>query len=292
MSINYTKLEAKDTVFSANNILEFSGKSLSLHGPVVMGILNITPDSFFDGGKHQSDTAILTAAENMLQQGASIIDIGGQSTRPGADEVSEAEETKRVLHGLNLIIKEFPNALVSIDTFRGNVAKSALEAGAFMINDISAGNIDASIVDVVCAYNCPYVFMHMRGTPQTMTRLTDYEDVIDEVFQFFKSSIERFEALGIQQLIPDPGFGFAKTMEQNYQLLNSLEKFQSLQKTLLVGVSRKSMIYKKLDITPNEALNGTTVLNTVALQKGAGILRVHDVKEAMEAIALTNALQG
>lgn len=255
-----------------------------------MGILNITPDSFYDGGVHKNKAAVLNHVELMLNQGATIIDIGAYSSRPNADVVSEDVELQRILPLVEQVIKTFPETLISIDTFRSKVAKCCIEAGAVMINDISAGKLDENMLQTVADLHVPYIMMHMKGTPQTMQQHTTYDHVTKDILFYFSERIAAASALGIVDIIIDPGFGFAKTLKQNYELLNQLELFKMIEKPLLVGVSRKSMIYKTLDSTANEALNGTTVLNTIALQKGASILRVHDVKEAMETIKLVESL--
>lgn len=266
------------------------GKLIDVASPKVMGILNVTPDSFFDGGKHKNEVDLLTHVELMLNQGATFIDIGAYSSRPNADHVSEHEELHRILPIISSVLKEFPETLISVDTFRSDVAKQTIEAGAALINDISAGKLDNNMLATVAKLQVPYIMMHMKGTPQTMQQQTNYDNLIKDILFYFSERIAAAKALGIVDIIIDPGFGFAKTIEQNYQLLNQLELFKMIEKPLLIGISRKSMIYKKLDITANDALNGTSVLNTVALQKGASILRVHDVKEAVETIKLTHAL--
>ena len=273
-----------------NMTINCKGKLIDLSSPKVMGILNITPDSFYDGGKYSNDTAILKHVELMLNAGATFIDIGANSSRPGAAHVSEKEELNRVLPVLDLVLKSFPETLISIDTFRSNITKQTIEAGAALINDISAGKLDENMLPTVAELHVPYIMMHMKSTPQTMQQNTQYENLVKEVLFYFSERTALAKSLGIVDLIIDPGFGFAKTLEQNYELLNNLELFKMIETPVLVGVSRKSMIYKKLGTTANEALNGTTVLNTIALQKGASILRVHDVKEAMETIKLVESL--
>jgi dihydropteroate synthase len=262
----------------------------SIEIPITMGILNITPDSFYAGSRVPTAAKILKQAEKMLQEGASILDIGGVSTRPGAEHVSEKIEKKSILTAINLILKEFPTAIISIDTFRASVAKEAIEAGAALVNDISASKMDADLYPTVAQLNVPYVLMHMRGTPQTMQKNTEYTDVVLEVLDFFIAEIAKLRSLGVKDIILDPGFGFGKSIEQNYQLLNNMHVFQQLNLPILAGISRKSMIFKYLNIKPNEALCATSALNMVALQQGAKILRVHDVKEAMQVIALYRAL--
>jgi dihydropteroate synthase len=251
-----------------------------------MGILNVTPDSFFDGGKYKDETAILNQVEAMLANGATFIDVGAYSSKPNAAEVSEAEELQRILPIVELLITTFPNILISIDTFRSEVAKRCIHTGAALINDISAGLLDPLMLPTVADLKVPYIMMHMRGTPQTMQGLTSYTNLIKDIIFYFSQRIAAARDLGIVDVIVDPGFGFAKTLAQNFELLNGLELLNVLEKPLLVGVSRKSMIYKSLNTTAHEALNGTTVLNTIGLQKGASILRVHDVKEAVECVKL------
>jgi dihydropteroate synthase len=259
--------------------------------PITMGILNITPDSFYAGSRVPTAPKILKQAEKMFQEGASILDIGGVSTRPGAEHVSEKIEKKRVLSAINLILKEFPNAILSIDTFRSSVAREAIDAGAALVNDISASKMDADLYPTVAQLNVPYVLMHMRGTPQTMQKNTEYTDVVLEVLDFFIAEVAKLRSLGVKDIILDPGFGFGKSIEQNYQLLNNMHVFQQLNLPILAGISRKSMIFKYLNIQSSEALCATSALNMVALQQGAKILRVHDVKEAMQVIALFDMIR-
>tara|TARA_R110000751_G_scaffold71525_1_gene145177 strand:+ start:515 stop:1342 length:828 start_codon:yes stop_codon:yes gene_type:complete len=268
------------------------GKLIDFSIPRVMGILNITPDSFYDGGNLKNDSEILNLAEKMLADGATFIDIGGYSSRPGATDISVNEELKRVLPVLTLLLKNFPEVLLSIDTFRAEVAKKAIEAGAAIINDISAGILDDQMLKIIADYQVPYILMHMKGSPQTMKEFADYKDVVREVLLYFSERIATARSCGINDLIIDPGFGFAKTISHNFELLRNTEKLQIADLPILIGVSRKSMIYKTLDTSAAEALNGTTVLNTIALQKGASILRVHDVKEAVETVKLLDALKG
>ncbi len=255
-----------------------------------MGILNLTPNSFYDGGKYTNDADVLKQVEQMLFDGADFIDVGAYSSKPNAEFVSEQDELDRLIPIVKSILKEFPNTLLSIDTFRSQVAKQAIEAGACIINDISAGNLDDKMMETIATLQVPYIMMHMKGTPQTMMQLSNYEDVVKEVLFYFSEKIALARSFGINDLIVDPGFGFAKTVEQNYEILQKLELFSILELPLLVGVSRKSMIYKTLGTTIENALNGTTVLNTLALTKGAKILRVHDVKEAVECVALFNKI--
>ncbi|ESU18619.1 dihydropteroate synthase [Flavobacterium cauense R2A-7] len=267
------------------------GELVDLSSPKVMGILNITPDSFFDGGKYKSDADFLNQTEKMLSEGASFIDVGAYSSRPNAVFVSEEQEIKRLTPIVALLVKKFPEIILSIDTFRAEVAKVAIDNGAAIINDISAGLLDDKMLQVIADEKVPYIMMHMRGTPQTMTTLTDYEDIVKEMIFYFSKRIAAARSLGINDIIIDPGFGFAKTIEQNYEVLQKLELFQMLELPLLSAISRKSMIYKVLENNPEEALNGTTFLNTISLMKGAKILRVHDVQEAVECVTLFKKLQ-
>ncbi len=262
------------------------GQLIDLSSPKVMGILNLTPNSFYDGGQFNSDTSILKHVAKMMDEGATFIDLGANSSKPNADFVSEEEEIARLLPVVELILKHFPDTILSIDTFRSNIARVCLESGAAMINDISAGALDDKMLETIAHSQVPYVMMHMKGTPQTMTLLTQYEDIVKEMLFYFSEKIAKARSYGINDLILDPGFGFAKTLEQNYEVLQKLELFQYIELPILVGISRKSMVYKVLNSSPNDALNGTTVLNTIALTKGASILRVHDVKEAVESIKL------
>lgn len=256
-----------------------------------MGILNVTPDSFYDGGNYKNTMAIMSQVKTMSDQGATFIDIGGYSSRPGADEISVEDELKRVVPIIEMILKEYPDLLISVDTFRSQVAEQAINAGACMINDISAGHLDAKMLETVAKLKVPYIMMHMRGNPQSMKTLTNYDDLVKDVLFYFSERIAKARDLGIVDVIIDPGFGFAKTIEQNYELLNKLELLKMTDLPILAGLSRKSMIYKTLNFSSEDALNGTTVLNTIALQKGANILRVHDVKEAMECVRLTQQLK-
>lgn len=256
-----------------------------------MGILNLTPDSFYDGGAYADEKSILEQVEKMLVEGATFIDLGAYSSRPGADSVSLEEELRRLVPIVGLLIREFPEVMLSVDTFRSQAARRAIEAGAAMINDISAGKLDPHMLSTVAQYKVPYVMMHMKGTPQTMQQRTDYDDLVQEVLYYFSERIAAARAQGLHDIVIDPGFGFAKTLEQNYELLGKLERFRMLDLPLLAGLSRKSMIYKVLDTTPQNALNGTTALHMLALERGTSILRVHDVKEAMECIKLAEQLE-
>ncbi len=265
------------------------GQLIDLSSPKVMGILNITPDSFYDGNRYNSDKLILAQVEKMLRDGATFIDLGAYSSRPKAAEISEPEEESRLLPVLQLILAHFPDALLSIDTFRSTVAQKSLNLGAAMINDISASTVDEKMMDVVAAHQVPYVMMHTRGTPQTMSTLTQYDAIVKEMLFYFSEKVAKARSLGINDLIIDPGFGFAKTLDQNYEVLQKLDLFQNLDLPILAGISRKSMVYKVLNSSAEEALNGTTALHMIALMKGASILRVHDVKEAQECIQLYDA---
>jgi len=266
------------------------GKLLDLSEPKVMGIMNITPDSFYHGSRSNTEKEILLTAEKMLTDGATFLDLGAYSSRPGADDISTEEELNRIIPAIELILKEFPQTLLSIDTFRAEVAEKSIDAGAALINDISAGKLDEKMLSIIAKYQVPYIMMHMKGTPQTMKDLNQYDDLTADVLFYFSERIKAARELGINDIIIDPGFGFAKNIDQNFELLSKLELFNNLELPLLVGVSRKSMIWKKLNISAEEALNGTTSLNTAALLKGAHILRVHDVKEAVECIKLTREL--
>ena len=266
------------------------GTLIDLVRPRVMGIINVTPDSFYDGGATTLEHQIIKQATQMLDQGATILDVGGYSSRPGATDISEQQEIDRVIPAIKAIIEAFPKALISIDSFRSNVVKQAVKAGACIANDISAGKLDPKMIETIGDLQIPYCMMHMRGTPQTMKSLKDYKNITKEVLFYFSERVAAARAYNINDIIIDPGFGFAKTTHQNFELLNHLELFESLDIPLLAGVSRKSMVYKTLDITPKQALNGTTALHMVALQKGASILRVHDVQPAIECIKLFEQL--
>ena len=257
-----------------------------------MGILNLTPDSFFDGGKYKSLDNALQQAEKMLAEGADIIDIGGYSTRPQAKDISEQEEIARVVPAIELIKKHFPACIISVDTFRASVAEKAIEVGASIVNDISGGQLDEKMFEKIAQMQVPYILMHSRGNPQTMSQLCDYENIFSEILRFFEQRIEKLTILGVKDIILDLGFGFAKTKEQNFLLLKNLSFFQKLGLPMLVGISRKSMIYKTLGIESTQALNGTTALNMFALEQGAKVLRVHDVAAAKETLTLWLKLQG
>jgi dihydropteroate synthase len=266
-----------------------NGKILNLNSAVVMGIINITPDSFFEGHLNKKESEILLIAERMIKNGASILDIGGQSTKPGSKRISADEEILRVIPAIDLIRKNFPEIIISIDSYYSKVAAHAIESGADMVNDVSAGNLDEEMIQTVGKLKVPYVCMHMQGTPETMQQNPIYDNIVLEVVQFFAKKIEACRKAGINDIIIDPGFGFGKTLEHNFTLLREMKSLQILDCPVLAGVSRKGMIYKTLSTTPENALNGTTVANTLALINGAKILRVHDVKEAKEAITIYNA---
>lgn len=273
--------------FSSNRSINCKGKLLSFSQPLVMGILNITPNSFFDGGQHNSMQNAVTQTKKMLDDGADIIDIGGYSSQPNADFVTEEMEIDRLIPVIEVMVKTFPDIIISVDTFRAAVAEKAIEHGAAIINDISGGTLDENMFDVVGKHQVPYILMHMRGTPQNRQQFVDYDDLVSDIIYYFSERLEKAYQAGIKDVIIDPGFGlFSKTLAQNYELLSKLNMFQHLDVPILAGVSRKSMIYNLLSISPKEALNGTTVLNTLALTKGADILRVHDVKEAIECVKI------
>ena len=267
------------------------GNLIDLSTPKVMGVINLTPDSFYDGGKLTSEKEILLQANKMLQEGATFLDLGAYSSRPGAQFVSEKEEIHRLLPVIKILLNEFPETLLSIDTFRSNVANESIYAGASLINDISAGTLDDHMFKIIAQHQVPYVMMHMRGTPETMMQNTDYTNLTKEVIYYFSERIAKARSFGINDLIADPGFGFSKTLDQNYELFNHLELFRYLNVPLLIGISRKSMIQKKIKTTAADSLNGTTALHAIAIQKGASILRVHDVKEAFETINLLQNLK-
>lgn len=267
------------------------GELVDLTSPKVMGILNLTPDSFFDGGKYKDEGSILTQVEYMLTRGATFIDMGAYSSRPGAEHVPEEEELRRIIPVIDLILKNFPDTLLSVDTFRSKVASESIEHGAAIINDIAAGNLDDAMFATIAKHQVPYIMMHMKGTPQSMQEEAVYDNLINDLRYYFSGKIQEATSKKINDVIIDPGFGFAKTTAQNYTLLNHLDMFQTFGLPILIGLSRKSMIYKILGSSPQEALNGTTALHTIALLKGANIIRAHDVKEAKECIKLVEALK-
>ena len=269
-----------------------NGKLMDLSEPQVMGILNVTPDSFYAGSRGVTKCYILDRCQQILDEGASIIDIGAYSSRPGAAEVSEAEEMERLRNGLELIRQHHPEAIVSVDTFRADVARMCVEEyGVAIVNDISAGNMDDRMFSTIARLGVPYVIMHMKGTPKDMQNNPQYDHFLKEIFYFFSEKVQKLRDLGVKDIIIDPGFGFGKTMEHNYELMNHLEEFKLFELPILVGISRKSMIYRLLETTPEEALNGTTTLNTIALTKGAHILRVHDVKAAVESVKIVEKMK-
>lgn len=270
--------------------LNCKGRLLSVEKPLVMGIINTTPDSFYSGSRFEGSDAVLRQAEQMLKDGADVLDIGGQSTRPGSEKLAAEDELKRVIAPVSIIHQHFPEAILSIDTYYAKVANETVNAGASIVNDISAGSIDPLMIETVAKLNVPYVLMHMQGTPQTMQQDPLYKDVTMEVLDFFSARIEQLRKAGIRDIIVDPGFGFGKTIAHNFELLRNLPVFKMLHSPILLGISRKSTIYKILGITVDESLNGTTVLNTIGLMNGASILRVHDVKEAVEAVKLFTAM--
>lgn len=272
--------------------INVNGSLLDLSQPRVMGILNVTPDSIYAGSRTQTEVEIARRVKRIVSEGAAIIDIGAYSSRPNADNVSAREEMERLRMGLKILFEIQPDAVVSVDTFRADVARMCVEEyGVAIINDIAAGEMDANMFHTVAALNVPYIMMHMQGTPQSMQQHPHYDNLLKEVFLYFARKVQQLRDLGVKDIILDPGFGFGKTMEHNYELLSHLEEFRIFELPLLVGVSRKSMIYRLLDITPQEALNGTTVLDTICLLKGADILRVHDVKEAVETVRIVQAMR-
>jgi len=280
----------KDTYLLDNYSINFKGNLISLDLPIVMSILNTTPDSFFDGGKYNSIDKALKKVELDLKMGASIIDIGGYSSKPNGSEVSIEEEIKRTIPYIEKIVASFPDVKISIDTFKGKVASLALDAGAGMINDISAWNMDDKMLEIIKKHKMPYVLMHMKGTPKTMQRNPNYTNLINDIIRFLSKKVNQLKEYGINDIIIDPGFGFGKTISDNYKLLKNLESLKVLNLPILIGLSRKSMIYKILGTSNLNSINGTTALNMFALSKGAKILRVHDVKQAMECIKLNQEI--
>ena len=280
---------AKYTSFSVSNSIKIKSNSsvFSTKNPIAMGILNLTEDSFFDGGYYLNEEQILARCKKMLEEGATIIDIGAQSSRPGATLIHADAELLKLLPIIKLLKTDIPQIIISIDTFWAKTASECIKAGAHIINDISAGEIDENMFDTIAKLQVPYIIMHMKGTPQNMQDNPTYNNIMNEVISYFDEKITLLKVKGVKQVIIDPGFGFGKTLAHNYQILNNLEKLNKFKLPILVGISRKSMIYKLLDTSAREALNGTSITNTIALQKGASILRVHDVKEAMECIKIT-----
>ncbi len=280
-------MSVKDTFFSKKHTLNFRGKLISLAEPKIMGIVNVTPDSFYVDSRKPSKNEAIAQAGKLLNEGADILDIGAYSSRPGAEEISENEELQRLEPVIEQIKTNYPDAIISVDTFRSVVARKMLNSYAVhMINDISAGNLDPEMIHVIAENHVPYVMMHMRGTPRTMQKHANYKNVVKEVMLYFAEKLELCKKIGIHDVILDPGFGFAKTIEHNFQLMQQLNNFKIFELPLLIGISRKSMIYKTLSQLPEEAITGTTVLHTIALQKGASILRVHDVKQARETVQI------
>lgn len=272
--------------------INLDGRILNLAQPVVMGIINVTPDSFFDGGKYKTEKKVVKRAEEILEQGGTVIDIGAVSTQPGQEGISTKDEIDRLLPAVKAVKKAFPDAFISIDTYRSWVALKVIEeCGPCMVNDVSGGNFDVHMFETIGKLGVPYILMHMLGTPQKMQENPEYEDVIRDISLFFTDRVKQLTKAGVKDVIIDPGFGFGKTLEHNYELLNRLDSFKVFQLPLMVGVSRKSMIYKLLASNPDEALNGTSVVNTLALMGGADILRVHDVKEAVEAVRILNMIR-
>ena len=274
MTLHTTNKKADSDIFSTNE-------------KAIIGIINITKDSFYDGGKYLNDKQIILRCKNMLDDGATIIEIGAQSSRPGAIQVSSKEELKKLLPSIKLLKKNFKNITISVDTFWANTAKECIIAGANIINDISAGNIDENIFNVIAEFKTPYIIMHMQGTPRVMQKNPKYDNVVNELVKFFDEKIKKLNNLGVHNIIIDPGFGFGKTIQHNFQILNQLHRFKEFNLPILIGASRKSMIYNLLETTAENALNGTSIVNTIALTNGANILRVHDVKEANECIKIT-----
>ena len=277
--------------FETYSTIRIGTRLIDLQTPKIMGILNVTPDSFFDGGRYETESAMLSHVEVMLREGATFIDVGAYSSRPGAADVPPEEERSRALSAVKKIAAAFPEAVISIDTFRSEVAKACVDAGAHLINDISAGELDPHMPDVVASLGVPYIAMHMKGTPQTMKSLTQYDDLLKEIVDYFHRKLALFNSKGIKDIILDPGFGFAKTIDQNFKLLNNFEYLRVCGRPILAGLSRKSMIWRTLNQSAADALNGTTALNSIALTKGASILRVHDVAKANEVIQLFMAMR-
>lgn len=274
-----------------NKSINIKGQLLDFSTPWVMGILNVTPDSFYEGSRKQSEEQIITRVQQIIDEGGTVIDIGAQSSNPKSEFLSPQVEIERLDFALKIINKHFPNTILSVDTFYADVARFAVEEhGVAIVNDVSGGNLDKEMFTTVAKLNVPYILMHMRGTPQTMQELTQYKDLVQDIFYYFSEKVAQLNHLGVNDIIIDPGFGFSKTVDQNYELMASLRGFSIFDLPLLVGISRKSMIYKLLDTSPTESLNGTTALNTFALLNGANILRVHDVKEAVEAVRITRKL--
>ncbi len=285
-------MENKDTIFSKKSTINCNGSLLDFYEPRVMGVLNVTPDSFYDGGYYYDFQALSQRIKQLMDEGADIIDVGGYSSRPGADHIPVEEEWGRLEPVLKMIREDYPDSIVSVDTFRSDIAREAVETyKADIINDISAGELDENMFDTIAELQVPYIMMHMKGTPQNMKEKAEYEDLIGEIMNYFSKKLDQLCKKGVNDVIIDPGIGFGKNIEHNFLLMKKLEQFQVFNLPLLLGVSRKSMIFKTLEIEPAQALNGTTVMNTIGLLHGADILRVHDVKEAKEAIKLVQKLQ-
>jgi dihydropteroate synthase len=285
------KSAPESNFFSTKKTINLRGRLLDLSTPKIMGVLNVTPDSFFDGGRYDSDSAILRQVEKMIDEGAHMIDVGGYSSRPGAEDVPQQEELNRVVHAIRLITQRFPDTDISIDSFRSEVASAAVQEGASIINDISSGELDSNMFGMAARLNVPYIAMHMRGNPMNMNQHTGYDNLVKEIADFFHQKVNTLHQHGVKDVIIDPGFGFSKTVQQNFELLDRLDYFGILGKPVMAGLSRKSMIWKTLAINPDDALNGTTSVNTIALLKGVSILRVHDVRPAAEAVKLVMALK-
>ncbi|MAN50129.1 MAG: dihydropteroate synthase [Flavobacteriales bacterium] len=281
----------KDKNFNASNKIEVKNTSLDLSTPKIMGIINMTEDSFYDGGTNYNSNKTLKKITKFIKEGADIIDIGGYSSRPGAKNISIKEEWKRIKDIIPIVNKNFPKTIISVDTFRSEIAKRAIENGAHIINDISGGSIDKSLFDTVANLKTPYILTHIKGNPENMQENPNYNSVINEITEYFQKKIKTLKSKGINNIIIDPGFGFGKSLQHNYEILNNLNKFKKFNLPILVGVSRKSMIYRLLETNPKEALNGTTIVNTLCLLGGANILRVHDVKEAKECIKIIKFAQ-
>jgi dihydropteroate synthase len=281
----------KDTYLLDNYSINCKGNLIDLSTPKIMGIINVTPDSFYDGGSIKSDKELLSKVESFLKDGADIIDLGGYSSKPGAKEVKEEEEIKRIIPSLKHILNSFPETIVSIDTFRSKIADESLVSGASIINDISAWEIDNELFNVIVKHKCPYILMHMKGRPATMQTNPSYENVTQEILRFFSEKLLKLKKNGLHDIIIDPGFGFGKTVNDNYKIMSELNQFRLLEHPILVGISRKSMIYKLLEINTENTINGTTALNMYALNKGAKILRVHDIKEAVECVKIYQQLK-
>lgn len=276
-------------MFAQKGSININGKLFSFKTPKIMGILNTTPDSFYDGGKYTNISQLKTRINTLVSEGADIIDIGGMSSRPGSDSVSENEEWERLMPGLEMIREMYPDIPISVDTFRSKIARKSVEKyQAGIINDISAGDFDNEMFETIAELQVPYIIMHMSGTPKTMQLNPDNKDILKNIFDYFSIKIENLKKLGIHDIIVDPGFGFGKTIEDNYMILNYLDRFQTFEFPILCGMSRKSMIYKLLNSTPKKSLNGTSILNTIAIQKGCNLLRVHDVAQAKEVITIVN----